>query len=100
MFQKMSTVAKVTKNILERDNSFDYPSKKLGQKVKQIVVLRKAVLFSDEIRKTKLIIEKARAYATNRLSNRQLEDDESSDISRFNRNAQKERFVRPKLEVY
>jgi len=53
---------------------------------------------SDEIRKTKLIIEKGR-HATTRFSNRQLEDDESSDVSRFSQNyAQKERFVRPKLE--
>jgi len=97
--------SQVTKN-LERDNSFDYLSNKLGEKVKNIDIVSKSETDcstakssdSDEIRKTKLIIEKAR-YATSRLSNRQLEDDESSDISRFNQNyAQKERFVRPKLE--
>ncbi|XP_011706992.1 PREDICTED: centrosomal protein of 164 kDa isoform X2 [Wasmannia auropunctata] len=94
------------KNTLERDNSFDYLPNKLGEKVKNIDIVSKSETDcstakssdSDEMRKTKLIIEKAR-HATNRLSNRQLEDDESSDISRFNQNyAQKERFVRPKLE--
>jgi len=92
--------SQVTKNTLERDNSFDYLSNKLGEKVKNIDIGCSTAKSSDsdEIRKTKLIIEKAR-YATSRLSNRQLEDDESSDISRFNQNyAQKERFVRPKLE--
>lgn len=95
----------MTKNILERDNSFDYLPNKLSEKVKNIDIMSKSETDcstakssdSDEIRKTKLIIEKAK-HATNRLSNRQLEDDES-DMSRFNQNyAQKERFVRPKLE--
>jgi len=98
--------SQVTKNTLERDNSFDYLSNKLGEKVKNIDIVSKSETDcstakssdSDEIRKTKLITEKAK-YATSRLSIRQLEDDESSDISRFNQNyAQKERFVRPKLE--
>lgn len=95
------------KSTLERDNSFDYLlSNKLSEKVKNIDIVSKSETDcstakssdSDEIRKTKLIIEKAR-QATSRLSNRQLEDDESFDITRFNQNyVQKERFVRPKLE--
>lgn len=97
--------SQMTKNTLERDNSFDYLSNKLCEKVKNIDIMSKSETDcstakssdSDEIRKTKLIIEKAK-HTTNRLSNRQLEDDES-DVSRFNQNyAQKERFVRPKLE--
>ncbi|XP_024892012.1 centrosomal protein of 164 kDa isoform X1 [Temnothorax curvispinosus] len=96
----------MTNNTLERDNSFDFLPNKLGEKVKNIDIVSKSETDcstakssdSDEIRKTKLIIERAR-HATNRLSNRQLEDDESPDMSRFNQNyAQKERFVRPKLE--
>lgn len=98
--------SQMTKNSLERDNSFDYLPNKLGEKVKNIDIVSKSETDcstakssdSDEIRKTKLIIEKAR-HVSNRLSNRQLEDDESSDMSKFNQNyAQKERFVRPKLE--
>ncbi|XP_011876323.1 PREDICTED: centrosomal protein of 164 kDa-like isoform X2 [Vollenhovia emeryi] len=98
--------SQMTKNTLERDNSFDFLPNKLGEKVKNIDIVSKSETDcstakssdSDEIRKTKLI-EKAK-HATNRLSNRQFEDDESSDhMSRFNQNyAQKERFVRPKLE--
>lgn len=99
--------SQMTKNALERDNSFEYLPNKLGEKVRNIDIVSKSETDcstakssdSDEIRKTKLIIEKARHTATNRLSNRQLEDDESPDISRFNQNySQKERFVRPKLE--
>lgn len=98
--------SQMTKNTLERDNSFDYLPNKLGEKVKNIDIVSKSETDcstakssdSDEIRKTKLIIEKAR-HATTRSSTRQLEDDESSDVSRFSQNyAQKERFVRPKLE--
>lgn len=98
-------LSQMTKNSLERDNSFDYLPNKLSEKVKNIDIMSKSETDcstakssdSDEIRKTKLIIEKAK-HATNRLSNRQLEDDES-DMSRFNQNyTQKERFVRPKLE--
>lgn len=95
------------KSTLERDNSFDYLlSNKLSEKVKNIDIVSKSETDcstakssdSDEIRKTKLIIEKAR-QATSRLSNRQLEDDESFDITRLNQNYMpKERFVRPKLE--
>ncbi|KAG5330278.1 CE164 protein, partial [Acromyrmex charruanus] len=96
--------SQMTKNVLESDNSFDYLPNKLGEKVKNIDIVSKSETDcstakssdSDEI-KTKLIIEKARR-TTNLLSNRQLEDDESSDISRFNHYAQKERFVRSKLE--
>lgn len=98
--------SQMTKNVLERDNSFDYLPNKLGEKVKNIDIVSKSETDcsttksndSDEMRKTKLIIEKAK-HTTNLLSNQQLEDDESSDTSRFNQNyAQKERFVRPKLE--
>lgn len=98
--------SQMTKNSLERDNSFDCLPNKLSEKVKNIDIMSKSETDcstakssdSDEIHKTKLIIEKAR-HVSNRLSNRQLEDDESSDMSRFNQNyAQKERFVRPKLE--
>lgn len=98
--------SQMTKNTLERDNSFDHLPNKLGEKVKNIDIVSKSETDcstakssdSDEIRKTKLILERTK-HATNRLSNQQLEDDESFDMSRFNQNyTQKERFVRPKLE--
>lgn len=98
--------SQITKDILERDNSFDQLPNKLGEKVKNIDIVSKSETDcstakssdSDEIRKTKLILERTK-HATNRLSNQQLEDDESFDMSRFNQNyMQKERFVRPKLE--
>ncbi|XP_012529783.1 centrosomal protein of 164 kDa isoform X2 [Monomorium pharaonis] len=95
------------KTTLERDNSFDYLSNKLGEKVKNIDIVSKSETDcstakssdSDDIHKTKLIFEKAR-HATNRLLNRQFEDNESSDVSKFTTQdyTQKERFVRPKLE--
>lgn len=98
--------SQMTKATLERNNSFDYLSNKLGEKVKNIDIVSKSETDcstakssdSDDIRKTKSIFEKTK-HATNHLSNRQLEDDESSDMSRFDQNyAYKERFVRPKLE--
>lgn len=94
------------KNSLEMDNSLDYLPNKLSEKVKNIDLISKSETDcstakssdSDEIRRTRSIIEKAR-HVTNRLSNWQLEDDESSDISKISQHyAQKERFVRPKLE--
>lgn len=99
-----SQMTKNTQNSLEKDSSFDYLPNKLGEKVKNIDLPSKSETDSttkstdsDEMRKTKAIFEKARY--TKHLSNRQLEDDESSDISRSNQiYALKERFVRPKLE--
>ncbi|EFN65813.1 Centrosomal protein of 164 kDa [Camponotus floridanus] len=94
------------RNSLEMDNSLDYLPNKLSEKVKNIDLISKSETDcstakssdSDEIRRTRSIIEKAR-HVTNRLSNWQLEDDESSDISKISQHyAQKERFVRPKLE--
>lgn len=96
--------SQMTQNI-ERDNSFEYLPNKLSEKVKNIDIMSKSETDcstakssdSDEMRKAKLIIEKAKHPS--RLSSRQLEDDESSDVSRFNQSyMQKERFVRPKLE--
>lgn len=96
----------MTRDSLERDNSLDYLSNKLSEKVKNIDLVSKSETDcstakssdSDEIRRTRSIIEKAK-HVTNRLSNWQLEDDESSDVSRVGQNyVQKERFVRPKLE--
>ncbi|XP_014477229.1 PREDICTED: centrosomal protein of 164 kDa [Dinoponera quadriceps] len=102
--------SQMTKDSLERDNSLDYLPNKF-EKVKNIDLVSKsesdsAVKSSDsaslleEMRRTRSIIEKA-TRAANRLSNRQLEDDESSDMSKINQDyviAKKERFVRPKLE--
>lgn len=98
--------SQMTRNSLEMDNSLDYLPNKLSEKVKNIDLVSKSETDcstakssdSDEIRRTKSIIEKAR-HVTSRLSNWQLEDDESSDISKVSQHyAQKERFVRPKLE--
>lgn len=93
-------------NSLERDNSLEYVSSKLSEKVKNIDLVSRSETDcsitkssdSDEMRRTRSIIERARNM-TSRLSNRQLEDDVSSDVSRTSQNyAQKERYVRPKLE--
>lgn len=91
---------------LERDNSLEYLPNKF-EKVKNIDLVSKSEndsvaksSDSEEMRRTRSIVEKARR-AANRLSNRQLEDDESSDVSKTNQDyvtAKKERFVRPKLE--
>nr|XP_012226493.1 PREDICTED: centrosomal protein of 164 kDa isoform X1 [Linepithema humile] len=103
--ENRSQMTKNIQNSLEKDSSFDYLPNKLGEKVKNIDLPSKSETDSttkssdsDEMRRTKSIFEKAR-YITKHLSNRQLEDDESSDISRNNQTyALKERFVRPKLE--
>lgn len=96
----------MTSHSLEGDNSLDYLSNKLSEKVKNIDLVSKSETDcstakssdSDEIRRTRSIIEKAR-HVTTRLSNWQLEDDESSDMSRVSQHyVQKERFVRSKLE--
>lgn len=95
--------SQMTKNSLEMDNTLDYLPNKLSEKVKNIDLVSKSETDcstakssdSDEVRRTRSIIEKAR-HATNRLSNWQLEDDESSDMSKVSQ--QKERFVRPRLE--
>ncbi|XP_032684812.1 trichohyalin isoform X3 [Odontomachus brunneus] len=98
--------SQMTRDNLERDNSLDYlPSK--FEKVKNIDLVSKSESDSvakssdsEETRRTRSIVERARR-AANRLSNRQLEDDESSDVSKINQDyvtAKKERFVRPKLE--
>ncbi|XP_050462560.1 uncharacterized protein PF3D7_1120000 isoform X2 [Cataglyphis hispanica] len=96
----------MTRNSLEIDNSLDSLPNKLSEKIKNIDLVSKSETDcstakstdSDEIRRTRSIIEKAR-HVTNRLSNWQLEDDESSDMSKVSQHyAHKERFVRPKLE--
>lgn len=93
-------------NSLEKDNSLEYVSSKLSEKVKNIDLVSRSETDcsitkssdSDEMRRTRSIIERTRNM-TSRLSNRQLEDDVSSDVSRTSQNyAQKERYVRPKLE--
>ncbi|XP_011344265.1 centrosomal protein of 164 kDa isoform X2 [Ooceraea biroi] len=98
--------SQMTRNSLERDSSLDCLSNKLSEKVKNIDLMSKSETDcstikssdSEEIRRARSIIEKARQVA-NRLSNRQIDDDESSDVSRVGQTyAQKERFVRPKLE--
>ncbi|XP_020282678.1 centrosomal protein of 164 kDa isoform X2 [Pseudomyrmex gracilis] len=97
---------KNAQNSLERDNSLEYLSNKLSEKVKNIDLVSKSETDcsitkssdSDEMRRTRSIIERARNM-TSRLSNRQPEDDVSSDVSRMSQNyAHKERYVRPKLE--
>ncbi|XP_070168984.1 calponin homology domain-containing protein DDB_G0272472 isoform X2 [Polyergus mexicanus] len=96
----------MTRNSLEIDNSLDYLPNKLSEKVKNIDLVSKSETDcstakssdSDEIRRTRSIIEKAR-HVTNRLSNWQLEDDESSDMSKVSHYyGRKERFVRSNLE--
>ncbi|KAL0124282.1 hypothetical protein PUN28_006259 [Cardiocondyla obscurior] len=98
--------SQMTKNSLERDNSFDCLPNKLSEKVKNIDIVSKSETDcstvkssdSDEVRKTKLIIEKTR-HAGNRSSNRHFENVEIYEKPRSKENyAQKERFVRPKLE--
>lgn len=96
---------KNAQNSLERDNSLEYLSNKLSEKVKNIDLVSKSETDSitkssdsDEMRRTRSIIERARNM-TSRLSNRQPEDDVSSDVSRMSQNyVHKERYVRPKLE--
>lgn len=98
--------SQMTRDSLERDNSLEYLPNKF-EKVKNIDLVSKSESDSvakssdsEEVRRTQSIVEKARR-AANRLSNRQIEDDESSDISKINQDyvtAKKERFVRPKLE--
>lgn len=99
-------LSQMTRNSLERDNSMDYLPNKLGEKVKNIDLMSKSETDcstmkssdSEEIRRARSIINKARQVA-NRLSNRQIDDDESSDLSRVGHTyARHERFVRPKLE--
>lgn len=99
--------SQMSRDSLEKDSSLDYLPNKF-ERVKNIDLLSKSETDcsvakssdSDEIRRTRLIVEQARWVAGN-LSDRQLEDDESSDVSRLNQNyvvAKKERFVKPKLE--
>jgi len=99
-------LSQMTKNNLEKDSSLDCLPNKLGEKVKNIDLMSKSETDcstikssdSEEIRRARSIIEKAKQVA-NRLSNRQVNEDGSSEVSRVGQSyAQKERFVWPKLE--
>jgi len=99
-------LSQMTKNSLEKDNSLDCLPNKLGEKVKNIDLMSKSETDcstikssdSEEIRRARSIIEKAKQVA-NRLSNRQVNEDGSSEVLKVGQNyAQKERFVWPKLE--